>query len=392
MNALSFKEKPQKVWILAGEASGDLYGARLAEELQRQHPQLLVQGMGADRMREAGVEILVDSTDLGIVGFVEVLKHLPMFWRLFHQLVDQAAEARPDVVVLIDYPGFNLRFARKMKELEIPVVYYVSPQIWAWGKNRVKTMVEFLSHMIVIFPFEKRFYERSRLPVSYVGHPMVQILKERQGPETQRANDLIALLPGSRMSELSRLLVPFLETAARIYQRQPRYRFVIPLPTKCLCAYVQEQVLELWSDEGTIPIEVTHGETERWLSRATAGLAASGTVTVQAAILGLPLVVAYKVNAMTYFIGKRLINVPYITMVNLVAEEEIYEEYVQSEATPEKLAEALFRILPDGERRQSVIDGIQATVRKLRGEGNPSAAAASIVLEQLAAPEDSGPG
>ncbi len=379
----TFNEQPRKVWIFAGEASGDLYGARLARSLMEQSPDLIVQGMGGEEMSEAGVEILVDSSDLGIVGFVEVIKHLPMFLRIFNGLVRRAEKERPDAVVLIDYPGFNLRFARKMEKLGIKVIYYISPQVWAWGKGRVKEMARTIDHMIVIFPFEESFFSKSGIHTSFVGHPLVDVLRQNPLTEVKRQQDLIALLPGSRMSEIERHLEPLLETAAELYRQQPRYGFVLPLPNKRLQGHVQQEILRFWETRGTIPIEVIAGDTERQMRKATAGIAASGTVTVQAAILGLPLVVIYRLNPLTWMIGKRLVKIPYVTMVNLVAEETVYEEFLQGEVRPEKLVPALLRILPDGDRHKAVVEGMRKAVSRLRGGSPPNEAAARIVLEEL---------
>jgi lipid-A-disaccharide synthase len=391
MPQLIVKGFNKKVWILAGEASGDLYGARLAEELLALSPALTLQGMGGDRMREAGVTLLQDASDMGIVGFVEVLKHLPMFWRIFNRLVKLAESEKPEVVVLIDYPGFNLRFARQMHRRGIKVVYYISPQVWAWGQDRVQEITRIVDHMLVIFPFEAKFYERCRLPVTFVGHPLLEILRFEDRSAENRQKDLIALLPGSRMSEVSRLLRPLLETAATLYRQQPRYRFVIPLPNEQLKSYAQNVILELWSNRGTIPIEVVAGETERMMRRAVAGIAASGTVTVQAAILGLPLVVIYKLHPITYLMARRAIKVKYFTMVNLVTDQVVFEEFAQGDVVPAKLAPALARILPDGARRKEVEEGMRRCVSLLRGKGNPSQAAAKIVLGIVRGPTPTTP-
>jgi lipid-A-disaccharide synthase len=337
----------KKVWILAGESSGDMYGAQLAEELRLLDSTLSIQGMGGSVMATSGVEILVDSTELGVVGFVEVLKHLPVFRAIFAQLVNQADAERPDVVVLIDYPGFNIRFARKMKKLGIPVVYYVSPQVWAWGKRRIPELANLCVRMLVIFPFEEAVYANVDLDTRFVGHPLVRILHEQCPERTERDEKLILLLPGSRFSEVDRLTVPLLETAVAMHAKNPSYRYVVAAPR----AAVGERI------------------------------AASGTVTMQAAILGLPLVVVYRLNPLTYWLGKRLIDVPYITMANLVIDEALFEEFIQGDVQPSLLCAALQRILPGGDRRDEVVAGMDRVIAALGGAGNASKTAAEAVLE-----------
>jgi lipid-A-disaccharide synthase len=371
---------PKKVWILAGEASGDLYGARLAEELQRQSPGVTIQGMGGTAMREAGVDILVDSTELGVVGLVEVLKHYPMFRRIFHDLVARAEAARPDRVVLIDYPGFNLRFAARMKPLGIEVVYYISPQVWAWGKRRIPKTANLLHRMLVIFPFEQQVFADVGLDTVFVGHPLVELMAARRDPLAERDPNLILLLPGSRISEVERLLMPLLETAALLQTQNADFRFVLPTPRPALTQWIETWLAAHPGVADGITLELVTGETEHWMQRAIAGIAASGTVTVQSAILGLPLVVVYKVNPLTYLIGRALVDVPYITMVNLVAEDEVFEEFIQGAVQPPRLCDAIQAILPDGARYAATQAGMATAVDRLQAEGDASVAAAQAVL------------
>jgi lipid-A-disaccharide synthase len=233
------------IWIFAGESSGDLYGAHLAAELKRQRPDVVLRGMGSNAMRAAGVDLIVDSSELGIVGFVEVLKHLRMFLRLFDSLVERAAAERPDAVVLIDYPGFNLRFARQMRRRGIPVVYYISPQVWAWGKRRIPQIARDVTRMLVIFPFEPQVYAGTGLDVRFVGHPLRQILAARRDPALAREPDTVLLLPGSRNSELDRLLAPFVETAAWLKVRNPRLKFVLAAPNERIAELVTARLRSL---------------------------------------------------------------------------------------------------------------------------------------------------
>ncbi len=367
------------VWIFAGESSGDLYGAHLAAELKRQRPDLAVRGMGSNAMRAAGVDLIVDSSELGIVGFIEVLKHLRMFLKLFDSLVARAAAERPDAVVLIDYPGFNLRFARKMRELGIPVVYYISPQVWAWGKKRIPRIARDVTRMLVIFPFEPQVYAGTGLDVRFVGHPLRQILAARRDPGLARDPAAVLLLPGSRNSELDRLLEPFVETAAWLKARNPQLKFILAAPNPRIAGIVAGKLAALKSK---IPeIEIVTGKTQEWMQRAICGLAASGTVTMECAMLGLPLVVAYRMNPVSVFIGRLLVKLRYFTIVNLVADRCVFQEYLQGDVRPEVLGPALEAVLPGGARRAEVEAGMAEAVAKLGEHTDASALAATAVLE-----------
>jgi lipid-A-disaccharide synthase len=380
MQPSSFNHATQKVWLFAGEASGDLYGAHLTRELKTVRPELTILGMGGAEMRRAGVEIMVDSTELGVVGLVEVLKHYPMFRRIFNGLVERAELERPDLVVLIDYPGFNLRFAEQMRKRGIPVVYYICPQVWAWGKKRIPKIARDVQHMLVIFPFEQTVFDHVNLPTTFVGHPLVDILDEDEPVE--RDDKLIAILPGSRFSEVNRLAAPLFRTVASLHKAHPEYHYVIPVPRQPIADRLQE-IMARSSLPDSLQIKIAVGETPYWQRRAIAGIAASGTVTVQSAILGLPLVVVYKVNPLSYFLWSRLVKIDYITMVNLVAGKCVFEEYLQGDVCPEVLVPALQRILPGGERRQQAEEGIVDAVQALGGSSNASRRAAEAVINIL---------
>jgi lipid-A-disaccharide synthase len=374
---------PPTIWILAAEASGDQYGARLAQELKRLRAGTVVKGMGGGAMREAGVEILVDSTELAVVGIVEVLKQLRTFMRVFKALRQRALEERPDCVVLIDYPGFNLRFAEQMHRAGIPVVYYVSPQVWAWGKKRIPKLAEYCDRMLVIFPFEVDVFRDTGLDVQFVGHPLIEILRDSQLPALQRDPDTVLLLAGSRKNEVRKLLPPMLKTAVWIARRKPETNFIISLHDDSLKPIVEKIVAR--HVRGNSPlrdhVEIVVGRTREWLQRAGSGIAASGTVTVEAAIMGLPLVVVYKVNPITYRLATLLVKIPYITMTNLVADKTVYEEFVQNNLSPKVLGSALLAIQPGGPRHDEVVQGMQETVNALGGQTNICESAARAVLE-----------
>ncbi|MCH2175730.1 MAG: lipid-A-disaccharide synthase [Lentisphaeria bacterium] len=367
----------KKIWIFAGETSGDEYGALLTKAIHTKDPEVKISGMGAAYMKEAGVDILVDSTELGVVGLIEVLKHIKTFWRIFHDLVALAEKERPDVVVLIDYPGFNLRFAEKMKQRGIKVVYYISPQIWAWHKSRKKKIIKIVDHMMVIFPFEKEVYEDTNMPTTFIGHPLLDILKYT--PREEREQDTILLLPGSRFNEINTLFEPMLETTETLHKKHPNLRFVVPAPRETIAARLKE-IIYSRPEWQSLPVDIRVGETPEWMGRAVAGIAASGTVTIQAAIMGLPLVVVYKTNFITYQVAKRLLDIPYITMVNLVAKKKVFEEFLQDDVRAEILAPSLESILPGGSREHEVLSGMKLCVDNLGYGQKASENAAEIVM------------
>jgi len=376
------------VWILAGESSGDLYGARLARELrQALGADLRIAGMGSAQMRAAGVELLVDSAELGVVGAVEVLALLPTFIRIFVSLWRRALKDRPDVVIPIDYPGFNLRFARVMWWAGIPVCWYISPQVWAWGKRRIPQLARYCRKMLVIFPFEPQTYAGSGLQVEFVGHPLVEIVAERREPGLAHEANLVVLLPGSRDGEIRRLFASMLETAAMLNESRPELRYVVAAPRERIAAQLRTMLAQ-WREscpKAVLPeIRIVCGETGHWLQRGGAGLAASGTVTVECAIAGLPLVVVYRVNELTYRLGRMLVKLPYFTMVNLIAGRELFREFLQDAVVPANLARELQAILPGGPRRTEVEAGMaEVTVSLGAGSAGASRRAAAAVVEIL---------
>ena len=372
------------LWIVSGEASGDMYGAALARELLARRPGLKLRGMGGHAMKEAGVDIFVDSTELGIVGIAEVLKSIFFFIRLMKDMARRAEEERPDAVVLIDYPGFNLRLAERLHRIGIPVIYYISPQVWAWKKGRIRTIVKCVRRLLCIFPFEPDVYEGTGLDVRFIGHPLLEILSDLRHSETERDENLILLLPGSRANELKSLMLTFAETAALIKERHPQMRFAIPLPREKTKALAEELLKDGGLDEKLLQsMEISVGNTRQLMKKAVAGVAASGTVTVEAVMLGLPLVVSYKVNWFSYQLAKALVKLPSITIANLVTGRTVYEEQLQYDAVPEKLAHSLEEILPGGSRRQQCLQDMAKCVEMLGEDTKASGRAADAVLEVL---------
>ena len=367
-------EKP-KIWIIAGESSGDLYGAQLAKDLRTLNPETEIAGMGGMKMRSAGVNILVDSTELGVVGIVEVLGSIFKFIRIMFFLLAKVREEKPDAVVLIDYPGFNIRFAKRLKKIGIPVIWYISPQVWVWRKSNIPKLAHYCTKMMVIFPFEVEVYNGSGLDVEFVGHPLVELVKGRQDPALKRDPNQILLLPGSRRSETKRLLWPMLQAVSLLQKSKPELHFVISAPREKVANDLLRDLTEFKQrfPEVSLPeIPVVSGKTPELLQTATAAFAASGTVTVECAIAGLPLVVAYRLNPLTFLLARMIIRKLFrnaFTMPNIILNRVVFEEFLQFQVTPEALSDAMKRILPDGERRLLVENAMAEMTHELSSGG-----------------------
>lgn len=366
----------KEIWIVAGEASGDLYGARIAAELKRRRSDVVICGMGGVEMRKAGVELLVDSSELGVIGLVEVLENLLKFIRILLYLIREAEKRRPLEVILIDYPGFNLRFAKAMWKAGIPVVWYISPQVWVWRHGNIRKLAKYCRKLLVIFPFEPEVYNGSGLDVEFVGHPLVDIVRGRADATIERDPNTILLLPGSRKKEIEYLLEPFLRTAVLLKSRHPAFQFVIVSPRERILQMVKEGLEKFRkANPGTLlpPIQLTRGKAAFWMQRCAAGLAASGTVTVECATAGIPLVVAYKLNKLTFLLARIIIGKlfrGFFTMPNIILNRCVFEEFLQHQVIPEDLADALERILPGGERHDQVSADMQEMVEQLSGGAN----------------------
>ena len=384
------KNKEQyNIWLISGEESGDIYGAKLIDELKKQRgsDNISISAMGGKRIAASGVELMVDATELGVVGLLEVFEMIGTFIRIFKMLVKKAEAERPDAVILIDYPGFNLRFAKKMKQLNIPVIWYISPQVWAWKKKRKYKLAEYCTKMMVIFPFEVDVYSDTSLDVEFVGHPLVDVIKERTDASVHRDENRILLLPGSRKNEINRLFIPMLDAAVILHKSNPELKFTVPAPRQKVFDTLKK-IYELYCSKNKdtkIPeIEITCGDTAYWVQKAIAGIAASGTVTMECAIAGLPLVVGYKLQPLTFFLANAIVSLNYFTMVNIISQRLIFEEFLQNSVNGKVLANALIKILPKGERRNGVEIAIREMTQNLSaGSTNASAQAANCVLKTI---------
>jgi lipid-A-disaccharide synthase len=376
----------QKVLISAGEASGDLYAAGLVEALRRRNSSLEFFGCAGPRMQRAGVRAVVDSASLAVVGLVEVVTHIPRIYGEYRKLIRAAEKERPDVAILTDSPDFHLRLARRLQRLGIPVIYLVAPQVWAWRKGRLPAMRQDIDQLLSIFPFEPEFFAAHGIDARYIGHPLTRLVKPSASREELRSRYGIteespvgALLPGSRKGEIDRHLPVLLEGVRHIRQasREPAPRFILAVPSANLVGpNFRERISET-------SIQVLEGQTWDVLACADLALAASGTVTIEAALVGTPMVTFYRVNKLSWLMGKFLVRVPFYSMVNLVAGRRIVPELMQSDMTPARLAAEALRLLSDRPARESMRCELELVARKLAGPEDPLEVAASTVEEYL---------
>ena len=353
----------RRVLISAGEASGENYGAMLVPELRRllgADTQFF--GVGGEKMRAAGCETIVDSAKVAAVGITEVVKHVATIYREFFRMVSVARSRRPDVAILIDFPDFNLRLAGKLHEMGVPVVYFVSPQLWAWKQRRIWRVKKFVNRMLVIFPFEESYYRERQVAAEYVGHPLADLpMPQISREEFARQFDIdaskpwIALLPGSRKKEIL-LNLPVMLEAARALGSE--YEYVIPVASTLAREWMAQQT-------GSARVHLVD-DARAALLHSRAAVVASGTATVEAALIGTPFLVVYRVSRLSYAIGRRLVKVKNFGMVNLIAGREIVPELIQSNFTPDNVVQHLRRLLPDGEPRAEMVRNLESVRHALR--------------------------
>ena len=322
-------------------------------------------------MRAAGCDIVVDAKDLSVVGITEILSHLPKIWGLFHKLIAAADKRKPDLAIVIDSPAFNWRVARQMKKRGIPVVYYVCPQFWAWRQGRVRLLRKYVDKALVIFPFEETFYRERGVDAEYVGHPLAELPRPAGSREAYATeNNLepskpwIVLMPGSREKEVRMNLPAMLRTANLL---GTAYQFVIPVAPTISAALIREMIRK---ETGDVTVQLV-SEALPALAHSRAGMIASGTATVEAAMMETPFVMVYRVTSLTYLLGRSTVKVPHFAMVNLIAGTEVVPELVQKDFTPEKLLAEMNKIIPDGEFRQRMIEGLR-NVRGMLGKESQS--------------------
>jgi lipid-A-disaccharide synthase len=380
---------PRKILVSAGEASGDRYAAGLVERLRQRLPETEFFGCAGGEMRRAGVRAVVDAADLAVVGLVEVLGHIPRVYREYRKLWRAAQQERPELTILTDSPDFHLRLARRLKRLGIPIVYLVAPQVWAWRQGRIPSMRRTLDRLLCIFPFEEEYFRRHGIPAIYIGHPLSRMVRpsltrqEFFGKHHLPADrPLLALLPGSRLGEARRHLPHLLDAVDGIQRSQP-VSFALGLPASGFWrADVRDS--QLFRERlGRWSIQVIEGETWDLLAHADLALAASGTVTIEAALLGTPMVTFYRVAGLSWAVGKPWVRVPFFSMVNLVAGRAVVPELMQNEMKGERLAAEALRLLGDRAARDEMRRDLMEVAARLSGPQDPLDRAASIVMEVL---------
>lgn len=365
------------IFISAGEASGDTYGAQLITAVRKAGGGAAFFGLGGEQMRAAGCELVTASGEVAVVGLFEVVKHLPGIYGEFHRLLREVDKRKPKAAVLIDFPDFNLRLAKQLHARGIPVVYFVSPQLWAWRKGRIAQIKKYVTKMLVIFPFEEQFYREHGVDVQYVGHPLADLPQ----PQVQIAGaTTIALLPGSRKQEVERNL-PEMVRAAELLGKG--YRYVLPVASTLERSWVEARVQA--ASGGSASVELTN-DARTTLASARGAIVASGTATVEAALAGNPFVVVYRVSGLTWALGRGLVTLDHYAMVNLIAGKRVVPELIQGDFTAEKVADEVRKLLTDGPARSQMIKDLAEVRAKLHPSSATETAAdraAQAVLRLL---------
>ena len=375
---------PRSCMIIAGETSGDMHAAPLVTAIRKAHPEYEFHGIGGALMRDAGVDTSYDISEMAVMGFAEVFRRLKFFKRVFGEMVDLAGRKRPEAVILVDYPGFNLRFAAKLHAMGITVIYYICPQVWAWHRERIPKMAAIVDKLITIFPFEAEHFKATGLDVGFAGHPLVDearaVLARTPSPLPWADAPGVALLPGSREHEIDRLLPTMWEAATRLGRERPDLHFITAAPAKTQANLIRSRLSTL--PAGPQHHTIVTGETREVLRQARAAMVASGTATIETALMRCPMVVTYKVAPLTYWLGRLLVKVPHIGMVNIVAGREICRELIQHDATPEAIAQAVTPLIDDSPERDQARVDLEDVVTRL-GAGGAAARAAAMVIETM---------
>ncbi|MGB0865646.1 MAG: lipid-A-disaccharide synthase [Granulosicoccaceae bacterium] len=373
-----------RLMISAGEASGDIHAAAALQALSEQGHAVECFGMGGSALEAQGMELVVDNRDLSVIGFVDVLRNYGKFKRRLETLRQRMREEKPALLLTVDYPDFNLKLAETARELDVPVLHYVSPQVWAWREGRITRIGSLVTHMAVLFPFEVPYYERHNIPVTYVGHPLLDEIHDEFSSEEARErlgikadNCYIGLMPGSRPSELTRILPTLLKSAELLLEKNPHLQFLLPLAPS-----LDATALEPFPELKSLPVKVVKDDSHVVAKACDAIAVASGTATLELALLGRPMVVVYKLNPINYAIMRRLIKIPHISLVNIVAGREVCKELVQAAATPRAVSTELHQLLDDNDYRQTQIAGLQE-IKDQMGEPGASGRVAKIILDLL---------
>jgi lipid-A-disaccharide synthase len=373
-----------QILVVAGEASGDSHAAELVAALKVQRPDLTFFGMGGSRLAAQGVELLYGAHEVNVMGITEVLPKIPRILQVMRGLADAAAERRPVCAILVDIPDFNLRLAVRLKKLGIPVAYYVSPMIWAWRRGRVKTIAKLVDRMLCILPFEEDFYREAGVSARYVGSPVVEQVPAPASAATFRQKlglpletPTLALLPGSRMSEIRRILPAMVGAAKKLVAERPGLQVVVPVaPT-----IPREEIVSRFEGSGVQPVLV-EGRAPEVVGASDAAIVASGTAALEAGLMQRPMVVVYRVSLITYLVGRMMLKVAHVALVNLLVNRRVVPELLQGDMTPERIAGEIRRLWVPGTPREELLQGL-AEVRTRLGEAGAARRAAEAVLELL---------
>ena len=369
---------PIPLLISAGEASGDMYAARLATALQKRMDVTLF-GMGGPQMRAAGVDVITDYKEVSVVGITEILSHLPSLIRAMRHLVSEAQRRKPPFAILTDFPGFHLRLARKLRPLGVRNIYYICPQFWAWRPWRVRIVRRRFSQALCIFPFEEAFFGNAGVPTKFIGHPLVgavQVTKSRESfcreQNLDPAQSIVTILPGSRHAELTQHMPIIREACVRIQQQRPA-QFVV-----AAAAHSNMHDLQMGWDPA-LSLRIVEGQTYNALAAADAAIVSSGTATIEAALLDVPMVVVYRVTPLTALLAKPLVRTPFFSMVNLIGERQVVPELIQKDFTPKRVAAEVLRLLNDSRAREALRAGLADVRTRLGPPGAVDRAADAIV-------------
>ena len=367
--------------IIAGEASGDLHGALLVEAMRGLNPDLDFFGIGGDALRRAGVDVRVDNSQMAVVGISEAISKINLLLRALRLAKQDLKKIRPALLILIDFPDFNLWVAAAAKKLGVPVMYYISPQVWAWRTARVKKIKRLVDHMVVIFPFEVNFYREQNVPVTFVGHPLLDSMRlegtQEKSEDLGGEGMLVGLLPGSRNEEVTRLLPTMVEVAEILSKRIDGVRFAIPVASS-----VSKSVVETIIRGGMAKFLILSDRLRDVLDEAKLVITASGTVTLEAAIVGTPMIVVYKLSPFSYWLAKRMVRVKHIGLANLVAEKPVVPELIQHEASAEQIAEQAIKMIKDERRLVQMRLELRRVAERL-GVPGASKRAAEVALSLL---------
>jgi len=375
---------PKTVFIVAGEASGDLHAANLSKELLKLDASIQLEGMGGKNMREAGVNILFDASDLAVMGIVEVLAKYRMIKGVLNQIKKHISHTRPDLLVLVDYQEFNQRLAAYAKDNGIKVLFYIGPQVWAWRPGRVYKMAKIVDQMAVIFPFEVELYKKAGVPVSFTGHPLIdEVIPDKSRQQAREILGLqdqttIGLFPGSRISEVERLLPVLINTAQLLKQKKPEAQFVLPMASTIR----RDDLTKFELDLSALEVHIVEDKTHDVMQACDVIVVASGTATLEIGLMEIPMVIIYRMSPISYFILRRLVKLTHVGLVNIVPGKEIIKEFLQGDAQPEKLVAEVLRILDDTDYNKNMRDEL-ALLRDLLGHAGGSKNVASLAFEML---------